>query len=152
MTALQHAMRMPKPWETILKGRTNSEWDIRPPEMSANLEEDLKSYISQKDMDYAMSKNNKQTVLLHLQSHHLKQLKDRGLVWEFSFLELEAVLQELFTLQGKSERIKNFPYPRQFATLNHFFMWIFVLLLPLALVPQFAKIGSQFADTHPTNR
>lgn len=59
------------------------------------------------------------------------------------------MLEELFTLQGKSERIKNFPYPRQYATLNHFFMWIFVLLLPLALVPQFAEIGKEFADTHP---
>ena len=61
--------------------------------------------------------------------------------WEFSFLELEGLVQELFSLQGKSERIKNFPYPRQFVTLNHFFMWIFVLLLPLALVSQFAEIG-----------
>ncbi|MFK7772720.1 MAG: bestrophin family protein [Saprospiraceae bacterium] len=149
MTALRHAMRMPKPWETVMNEKGNRDLDIRPPEMSSTVEKDMKPYISQKDMDYAMSKNNKQTALLYLQSHHLKQLKDRGLIWEFSFLELEAVLQELFTLQGKSERIKNFPYPRQFATLNHFFMWIFVLLLPLALVPQFAEIGSQFAETHP---
>ena len=149
MTALRHAMRMPKPWETIMKEKGNTEWDIRPPEMDSTVEKDLAPYISQKDMDYVMSKNNKQTALLYLQSHHLKQLKDRGLIWEFSFLELENILEELFTLQGKSERIKNFPYPRQFATLNHFFMWIFVLLLPLALVPQFAEIGAQFVDTHP---
>lgn len=149
MTALRHAMRMPKPWETTMSEKTNKDWGVHPPELDSTVEKDLAPYISQKDMDYVMSKNNKQTALLYLQSHHLKQLKDRGLVWEFSFLELEAVLQELFTLQGKSERIKNFPYPRQFATLNHFFMWIFVLLLPLALVPQFAEIGAQFADTHP---
>ena len=49
----------------------------------------------------------------------------------------------LFTLQGKSERIKNFPYPRHFATLNHYFMWVFVMLLPFALVPQFGEIGGQ---------
>ena len=55
----------------------------------------------------------------------------------------------MYTLQGKSERIKNFPYPRQFATLNHFFMWIFVLLLPLALVPQFAEIGQKISSNHP---
>jgi putative membrane protein len=53
------------------------------------------------------------------------------------------------SLQGKSERIKNFPYPRQFATLNHFFMWIFVLLLPLALMPQFADIGANIKDVYP---
>ncbi len=149
MTALRHAMRMPKPWETTVKHKTNQEWDIRPPEKESSLDVDLKPYISEKDFEYVMSKNNKQTALLYLQSHHLRKLKEQGIIWEFSFLQLEGVLEELFTLQGKSERIKNFPYPRQFATLNHFFMWIFVLLLPLALVPQFVEIGDSFADSHP---
>lgn len=150
MTALRHAMRMPKPWETVIKNqKTDRDWGIQPPEFDANLEDDLRPYISQIDLEDAMSKNNKQTALLYQQSHHLRKLKEQGIIWEFSFLELEAVLQELFALQGKSERIKNFPYPRQFATLNHFFMWIFVLLLPLALVPQFAEIGNAFKDDHP---
>ena len=149
MTALRHAMRMSKPWETTVQHKTNQEWDIRPPELDSNLEDDLKPYISEKDLEYTLSKNNKQTALLYLQSHHLRKLKEQGIIWEFSFLQLESVLEELFTLQGKSERIKNFPYPRHFATLNHFFMWIFVLLLPLALVPQFAEIGAGFAENHP---
>jgi putative membrane protein len=149
MTALRHAMRVSKPWETTSKHRTNTEWGIRPPELDSNLEDDLKPYISNKDLKNVLSKNNKQTALLYQQSHHLRKLKEQGIIWEFSFLELEGVLQQLFTLQGQSERIKNFPYPRQFATLNHFFMWIFVLLLPLALVPQFAEIGHAFKDNHP---
>lgn len=149
MTALRHAMRMPKPWETTMNHRTNKEIGMQPPEMDSTLEEDLKPYISQSDLDDALSKNNKQTALLYQQSHHLKKLKEEGIIWEFSFLELEAILQELFTLQGQSERIKNFPYPRHFATLNHFFMWVFVLLLPLALVPQFAEIGYELKDTYP---
>lgn len=149
MTALRHAMRMPRPWETSASHRTNQEWDLRPPELDSSLEDDLKSYITENDLAYVLGKNNKQTALLYLQSHHLKKLKEQGIVWEFSFLELEAILQELFTLQGKSERIKNFPYPRQFATLNHFFMWIFILLLPMALVPQFIEIGKGFSESHP---
>ena len=28
-------------------------------------------------------------------------------------------------------------------------MWIFVLLLPLALVPQFGEIGNEIAEVHP---
>lgn len=149
MTALRHAMRASKPWETTVLHRTNREWDTKPPERTSTLEDDIKSYISESDFDYIMSKGNKQTALLYLQSHHLKQLQRKGVIWEFSFLELEGIIEELFTLQGKSERIKNFPYPRHFATLNHFFMWIFVLLLPLALIPQFAEIGLEFADKSP---
>ncbi len=149
MTALRHSMRASKPWETTSEHKTNQEYGVRPPEKDATLEVDLKPYISDSDYKYVMSKNNKQTALLYLQSHHLKKLKEDGVIWEFSFLELEGVVQELFTLQGKSERIKNFPYPRQYATMNHLFMWAFVLLLPLALVPQFAEIGIAMLDKNP---
>ena len=151
MAALRHAMRASKPWETVMNEKTNQEWSnvVRPPEWDASVEEDLKPYLSDKDLDYVMGKNNKQTALLYLQSHHLRKLKESGLIWEFSFLQLESVLEELFTLQGKSERIKNFPYPRHFATLNHYFMWIFVVLLPLAIVPQFAEIGQDMIESHP---
>lgn len=149
MTALRFAMREPRRWETTVNHKTNQEWGMRPPEKDTRLEDELKSVISESDYEYVMSKNNKATAMLYLQSHHLKELKERGLIWEFSFLELEGIVQELFTLQGQSERIKNFPYPRHFATLNHFFMWIFVLLLPLSLVPQFAEIGAGILDKSP---
>lgn len=150
MTALRHSMRASKPWETVMAEKANRNWGemIRPPESQSNVEDDMRPYLSDEDMKYVMSKNNKQTALLYLQSHHLKKLKEQGIVWEFSFLELEGVIKDLFTLQGKSERIKNFPYPRQFATLNHYFMWIFILLLPLAIIPQFAEIGSEISEEH----
>ena len=151
MVALRHAMRASKPWETIAEEKTNREWSsiVRPPEWDSSVEEDLKPYLSEKDLEYVMSKNNKQTAVLYLQSHHIRRLKEAGVIWGFSFLQLEGVLEELFTLQGKSERIKNFPYPRHFATLNHYFMWIFVLVLPFALVPQFAEIGQGMIAEHP---
>lgn len=149
MTALRHAMREDRPWETIASSRTNSEWDVKPPEKLSDLDTDLGPLVSKEDLNYVMSKNNKPTALLYLQSHHLRKLKEEGVLWEFSFLELEAVVQEFFALQGKSERIKNFPYPRHFATLNHFFMWIFVLLLPLALVPQFGELGAEMMESYP---
>lgn len=45
--------------------------------------------------------------------------------------------------------LRNFPYPRHFATLNHYFMWVFVMILPLALIPQFAEIGREISDNAP---
>mgnify|MGYP005989903661 CR=1 FL=1 len=151
MNALRHSMRAGKPWETIMNEKANKDWGkmMQPPEWKTELKEDLIPYLSEEDMEYVLSKNNKQTALLYLQSHHLRNLKEKGIIWEFSFLNLETVVQELFTLQGKSERIKNFPYPRHFATLNHYFMWIFVLVLPLAIVPQFAEIGQEISKVQP---
>ncbi len=149
MTALRYAMRVPKPWETTVKLRTNQEWQLRPPEREMSLEKALAPYLSESDLESIMKKDNKQTALLYQQSHHLRKLKEKGNIWEFSFLELEGVLEELFTLQGKSERIKNFPYPRQYATLNHYFMWLLILLLPVALVPQFIEIGEKMVGSYP---
>ena len=149
MTALRHAMRQQKPWETTSNHRTNTEWGIKPPERTSTLKEDLRVYLSESELAHVMKMDNAQTALLYLQSNHLKRLKEKGLIWEFSFLELEALVKELFTLQGQTERIKNFPYPRQYASLNHYFMWLLLLLLPTALIPQFIDIGNDIANTYP---
>ena len=79
MTALRHAMRMPKPWKTISNEKSNAEWDIRPPEKDSSLAVDIEPYLSKEDFDYMMSKNNKQTALLYLQSHHLRKLQEQVL-------------------------------------------------------------------------
>lgn len=150
MTALRHSMRQTKKWETTSQQTTNQEWGIAPPEKRTSLEEDLKPYLSEEDLKYVMSKKNRQTAVLYLQSHHLRKLKEQGIIWEFSFLELEGLIEELFTLQGKSERIKNFPYPRQYASLNHYFMWLLLMLLPMALVPQFMEIGAKVSTNYPS--
>jgi putative membrane protein len=51
------------------------------------------------------------------------------------------MLVELYRQQGICERIKNFPYPRQFATLNLFFVKLFVVLAPFGMLQEFEKLG-----------
>jgi putative membrane protein len=65
-------------------------------------------------------------------------------------MEMEKVLVELYALQGKSERIKNFPYPRQYATLNSIFLWIFILLVPFGVMFEFDQIGETLSARYPT--
>ena len=148
LTALRYAMRESRPWEYVMQERANREWAkmMHIPEFETPFEEAIKPYLSDSDLDYLSSKSNKQTAILYLQSHHLRALKERGLIWEFSFLELENVIEELFTHQGKSERIKNFPYPRQFASIMYYITWIFVLTLPISIVDQFAELGAELSD------
>lgn len=151
MTSLRHAMRQPKPWEFSMKEHTNKEWAnlIHIPERMNLLEDDLDPYLSSEEKSYVLEKANKSTALLYLQSKHIRELKEEHLIWEFAFLELENVLQELFTLQGQSERIKNFPYPRQFATLSNLFVKVFILLLPFGIIPEFSKIGLSMMEKFP---
>ena len=151
LTALRHAMRQSKKWEVFEKHRTNREWSRMAyiPERVTLLKDDLMLYLNADEHSYVMSKDNKAAAILHLQSNHLKQLKERKIIWEFAFLELEQMLKELFDLQGKTERIKNFPYPRQYATLSHHFVWIFIFLLPFALVSEFANIAAKIETVFP---
>lgn len=151
LTALRHAMRQKKEWENFMEHRTNKEWShlMNIPELVTPLDEDLTDYLSTEELNYVMQKGNKATALLYLQSKNLRELKEQGYIWEFSFLELENVLEELFTLQGKSERIKNFPYPRQYATLGYYFVWVFILLLPFGIVPEFDKLAGILGADFP---
>lgn len=151
LTSLRYAMRQHKPWEVFLEHRTNREWakNIYIPEVAIPLEEGLKSYLSIEEYEYVMEKHNKSVAILSLQSKQLRDLKEKGLIWEFSFLELENQIKDLLDHQGKSERIKNFPYPRQYATLNNYFVWIFIVLLPFGVIPEFSKIGITLSEHFP---
>lgn len=151
LTALRHAMRQLKPWETYRASKHNKTWTdaLHIPELITSLEDDLKNYLSDEEHSEVMQTTNKAAAILRLQSNHLRRLKERGLIWEFSFLELENSISALITHQGKSERIKNFPYPRQFATLGYDSINTFIWLLPFGIIPEFAKLGMTLSESFP---
>ena len=152
LTALRYAMRQRKSWETSHLSRSNRKWAelLHIPEKISTLEDNLMLYLSPKEEKYVLSKSNRQSAILYLQSRHIGKLKEKGIIWEFSFLELENVLGELFIHQGKSERIKNFPYPRQYASLAYYLVKLFVVLLPFGIISEFADIAKYIIIDHPT--
>ena len=151
LTALRHAMRQSRPWEHSLEHPTNKEWAqmIGVREHRVSLEEDLEGNMSPDELSYVLSKSNKPAQILALQSKRLRELRSRSLIEDFRHMEMQNVLNELVALQGKSERIKNFPYPRQYASLNSYFMWIFVLLLPFGVMFEFDRIGEELSAHYP---
>ena len=145
MTSLRHALRQHKPWEVSKLLKSDQEYmailEVR--EWKYSLAEELEGYVSEAEKEEILSKKNKQAACLNLQSRQLGKLKEAGLIEDFRHMEMQGMLTEFFTLQGKVERIKNFPYPRQFATLNFYFVWIFIILLPLSMMHEFEKIGQE---------
>ena len=111
-----------------------------------SLEEALKDFLNEKDLQHILSKRNRATHIIALQSAHLKQLKEQGKLSELNFIELEQLLVTLYDHQGKSERIKNFPYPRQFATVNQMFIRLFVSILPFGILHEFGKLSELFGS------
>ncbi|MEX0290162.1 MAG: bestrophin family protein [Flavobacteriaceae bacterium] len=147
LTALRYQLRKDKPWESHLKtNKSNREFrekQLFVHEDEIPIEEVIKPYISEKEYDEIFAKGNQASQLLGLQSKRLKELRAEGLIEDFRHMEMANMLVEFYALQGKSERIKNFPYPRQFATLNYLFVWIFILLLPFGVMESFEVIGGQ---------
>ena len=145
LTALRYQLRKDKPWEMHLKsGKSNKEFRATQYvvlEDTVPIEEAIKLYISDEEAKEIFLKGNQASQLLGIQSRRLSQLMEEGVIEDFRHMQMMSMLTELYTLQGKSERIKNFPYPRQFATLNYVFVWIFILLLPFAIMEEFEGIG-----------
>jgi putative membrane protein len=58
---------------------------------------------------------------------------------------MHAMLREFSNHQEKTERIKNFPFPRQYATINSFLVKLFCILLPFALLGEFNKLTADIS-------
>lgn len=147
LTALRYQMRQDKPWEMHLKtGKSNREFresKYTVFEDSIPIEEAINPYLSEAEHLEIFSKGNWASQILGMQSMRLRELLQKGFIEDFRHMEMANILVELYTLQGQSERIKNFPYPRQFATLNYMFVWIFILLLPFGIMEGFEGIGKK---------
>lgn len=145
LTAMRYQLREPRVWEAIYKAHNaeyKNKW-FKVEEQESRLEDPLKPYLNQVEYDFVITKANKAAQIIALQSAHLKRLLEQGLIEDFRHMELEKMLLEFYTQQGVSERIKNFPYPRQYATLNLWFIKIFILLLPLGMLKEFEQFGEQ---------
>lgn len=149
LTALRYAMRTKKSWETSYKdSHSQGTLSYNVPEFTSSLEKEIEPYLSEEEYGYVMSKDNKPNAIINLQSKHLRKLTDEKKFWDFTLLKLQEMLQEMTTLQGKSERIKNFPYPKQYGTIGYHFVHIFMWLLPMAIIPAFAIMGVEIAKTN----
>ena len=150
LTALRFAMRAERPWETNHRALTNKEWRdrIKVHELHHTLQEDISHYVPDGEGPMVCGKANPAAQLLCFRSRELQRLRSRGLIDDFRHMEMQGVLNALVEHQGKSERIKNFPYPRQYATLNATFLWIFILLIPIGLVHEFASIELELVSDY----
>lgn len=84
---------------------------------------------------------NEATQILHQQTQALSMLYDQGKLDVFKQLALQGVINDCFEHQGKLERIKKFPLPRQYGSFSFLFVCIFIFMLPFGIVGEFAKLG-----------
>jgi putative membrane protein len=143
LTALRYQLRQPRAWE-VMSRPNNVEYRARyytVAELTGDLQAELAALLSPEDVERLRGVSNRATQLLALQSAQLADLATRGALEPNRHVALARVVADLYDQQGRCERIKNFPYPRQFATHNLFFIRLFVWLMPLGVLGEFAKLG-----------
>ncbi len=142
LTALRYQLRETRAWETASKSY-NSEYQAfyTIPERESSLEDELKKYISMDELTYILSTKNRAVQLMSLQSKTVKELYANHKIDGFQYAEMQASIKDFYDHQGKAERIKNFPYPRQFATINSLFVKLFCIMLPFSMLKDFDKLN-----------
>jgi putative membrane protein len=142
LTALRYQLRAARVWETV-ESASNAEYQKHYviPERQQPLEAALSRYLSPQDLRTVAGADSISVQLLGMQGRKVRRLYDEGLIASSEYTEFNSRIREFLDLQGQAERIKNFPYPRQYAIINTFFVRSFCLLLPFGLMGEFDRLN-----------
>ncbi len=134
LTALRFQLRLSREWEHTeerIKGRYT-------PNICEsyfeNLEKEIKEILCEEEFNSYKGKSNMAVHILNKQAARFQELKDQNYFEDFRHMEFHKLIVEFFADQGRSERIKNFPYPRQYASVAYWMTVIFGCLIPFGLI------------------
>ncbi len=134
LTSLRHQLRLSQEWEHTEDRVKGLYSPVICEDYHNKLDAELAVLISEEEINELEEKANTATQILALQSKRLQALKDKGYFEDFRHMEFHALLRSFYDEQGKSERIKNFPFPRQYASTAVWMTMVFSALLPFAML------------------
>ena len=103
---------------------------------------DVAPFLKPEESERMRHYRNPPAQMLRQQAADLRILREeRGLLNDFQHVQMVDTIREFNNLQGACERIKNTPFPRQYAFFSYLFVQIFSLLLPVGLIGEFEKMG-----------
>ncbi|WP_197062222.1 bestrophin family protein [Flavobacterium rivuli] len=142
LTALRYEMRSYRVWETSGKAH-NAEYQkyYSIPEWETDLETELAKYLDAAELKYILSTKNKATQIMALQSKTLKQLYNDQEIVVLQFVDMQRTIKDFYSHQGRSEQLKDSPYPRQYAIINSLLVRFFCFLLPFGMLKEFDKLN-----------
>ncbi len=116
------------------------------PDLKLNNDRECQEYIriflSDDEYTEVLQQANTATHLVKNQGKALRALVKENELDSYRQVNMMQTLEELYNLQGKCERIKNTPFPRQYAFFSTVFVWIFIVLLPFGLVSEFGEMSN----------
>lgn len=141
LITLRHQLRLSKEWEHI-KDRLS----IYSPQVcndyDAMWKRDLSQYLSAQQLEEYSKYSNRATQILNLLNQELQLAYEQNLINDFKHVELQKLIVSFYADQGKSERIKTFPFPRQYASTALWLTMVFCALLPFGMIDIFKSVNS----------
>ncbi len=98
---------------------------------------ELPRCLPKEEVDRLINSQNTATQIIDQQSQDLKEFRSQNLIDDFRHMELQGILNDFYRHQGKAERIKKFPLPRQYGSMSLVFVGLFIFLLPFGMVSVF---------------
>lgn len=145
--ALRSQLLLPTSWEHINQGAMMRKMtERRMKRFGVGLlddevtNEELVSFLPKDEYKRLIDYNNTATQIIDQQSQDLKHIRERDIIDDFRHMELQKILNDFYIHQGKCERIKKFPLPRQYGSSSFMFVGIFIFLLPLGLVTELHQL------------
>lgn len=146
--SLRSQLLVPTQWEHINQGRmvrrkTQTTFKSFGIGLYADeiTEFELPRCLPKEEMERLINSQNTATQIIDQQSQDLKALRKENLIDDFRHMELQQILNDFYTHQGKAERIKKFPLPRQYGSMSLVFVGLFIFLLPFGLVTEFHDLS-----------
>ena len=142
LTALRYQLRLSKEWEHTenrIKGKYSPHVSE---EYFDQLEGELESYLPKEEMKNYSQKANIATQILRKQSERLQTLRNEQYYDDFRHMELHKLIVSFYEDQGKSERIKTFPFPRQYASTALWLTFVFAALTPFGMIDVFSEANT----------
>ena len=143
INALRIQLRTRKMWEekndpfsSIVEEKTTF--------INQNLLDEIKQFLHDDEAEKLYNKSNTATHILRKQSEHILHLANQGCVDTYRHVELGRMVSAFYDHQGACERIKTYPFPRQYAFFSELFVWILAIVLPFGLVGELSKYGHAY--------
>lgn len=108
-----------------------------------NLEE-YKHLLSENEYIEIAQKQNRPNFLLHTQGLRIKEAMQKEMLGAFDNISMEPNLATFSNWQGACERIKNTPLPMNYQYFTKLFLYVFIFVLPICLIGDFAKMNIDF--------
>ncbi|MBD1384637.1 hypothetical protein IDJ75_05045 [Mucilaginibacter rigui] len=93
----------------------------------------LDKYLSEADMNEIKRHMNKPLAILQLNTRQITHLREEGSMELFSQVQINNTLVNFSNAMGMAERIKSTVFPQTYRLFLHYFIYIFVVTLSIAL-------------------